>query len=53
MDLVNFKRNQVVFREADPAEYVYIVKSGQFNVKKQTFAPRVSEMEYENSLLKG
>jgi CRP-like cAMP-binding protein len=27
-------KNQVLYREGDPAEYVYIIKSGQFEVTK-------------------
>lgn len=31
-DLVEFKRNKFVYKENDPANFFYIVKSGEFKV---------------------
>ena len=31
---MEFKRGQVVFKEGDPSQYIYIVKSGEFEIAK-------------------
>lgn len=34
-DIIAFKRHQYVYKEDDPSEYFYIVRSGEFKLLKE------------------
>lgn len=36
-----------MFKEGDEVHYVYIVKEGEFEVKKHVYEPKVANREYE------
>lgn len=36
---VSFKKNKVLFKEGDPLNYIYFVKSGEFKVTREVSMP--------------
>lgn len=45
------KRNQVLCREGEQVDYVYIVLSGQLSINKTVFKQKMSQSKYELQLL--
>ena len=42
-----YRRGQTVFKEGDEVHYVYIVKEGEFEVKKHVYEPKTANREYD------
>lgn len=42
-----YKRGMTIYKEGDEAEYVYIIKEGEVEVKKYVYESKMQRVEYE------
>jgi len=52
MKIKKFHRNQVLITEGEKPKYVFIIKSGEFKIKKHVYKEKLSDLQFEQGLLK-
>jgi len=46
LEEITFNLNNIIYKEGDPAEYIYFIKNGQIEISKLIY--KENENEYEN-----